>query len=91
MNRRRTFTIICLMTFSLLSGIFLFTTLAQAASTITAVPETMIQAPTVVLADFEGGAPPGWFQYNGPGSSLTTSFVTVSGTGVLSVSYNVTD
>jgi beta-glucanase (GH16 family) len=56
-----------------------------------------------VIADFEGGAPPDWFQYNGGGSSVSPGFVTVGDadpwaqpgqvgdTGILSGTFNVTD
>jgi beta-glucanase (GH16 family) len=103
-NRRRTpmrihrfLTILGLTAVTLLSAILLFTGLTLAApvereaeevaAAVTHSPHT----PNAPIADFEGGPPPDWFQYNGPGSSLSPAFITISGTGVLSLSFNVTD
>lgn len=97
MKIRRFFTVLWLTAVALLSAILLFTSLTLAAPVERVTDEggTAVaqgpHAPTAIIADFEGGAPPDWFQYNGPGSTLTPAFITISGTGVLSLTFNVTD
>ncbi|MBX3056033.1 MAG: family 16 glycosylhydrolase [Anaerolineae bacterium] len=97
MKIRRFFTVLCLTAVALLSGILLFSrlTLAAPAERVAGEGGTAVaqspHAPTAIIADFEGGGPPDWFQYNGPGSTVSPAFITIGGNGLLSVTFNVTD